>query len=72
MNAVAYNHNGKQLCSAGSDKSIKIWQTKVKYDEICLDLKETEGNHICYSPDGKKLASGCDDRTIRVWNLSNF
>src|SRR5262249_15587507 len=68
-NALAFSRDGKQLASAGNDKSARVWQ--VITGKQLLRLRHDDNVvAVAYSPDGKTLATASEDKTIRFWNPS--
>lgn len=66
--------DGKTLCTAGADKTIKVWDMA----KIPPALRSTLTGHedrvrgLAASLDGKQLFSTSDrDKTIRIWSLGD-
>ena len=68
--ALAVSGDGKRLCSATQETTIKVWDVEAG-KEIC-----TLGGHLrpvmslALSRDGKQLYSGGADQTVKLWNIA--
>jgi WD40 repeat protein len=68
--SVVYSPDGKQLASASSDSTIKIWDISTGQTLNTLSGHRHIVTSVAYSPDGKNLASTSSDRTIKIWDIS--
>ena len=71
VNALTFSPDGKTLASAGSDRTIKLWNLEDGKDRVTL----TDGvgcvRSISFSPSGDWLAYAGSDLTIKLWHLSH-
>jgi WD40 repeat protein len=68
INSIAWSPDGKQIATAGTGKTIRIWN--VAQDQLALTCRGHQDliRLLAYSPDGSRLASISEDRTARIWN----
>ena len=67
--AVAFSPNGKQMLSASSDSSLRIWS--VVDNDLSGERGTGHSDYVqsaAFSPDGSRVATGSDDKTICIWN----
>ncbi|HEY2951590.1 MAG TPA: DUF1549 domain-containing protein, partial [Verrucomicrobiae bacterium] len=65
--ALAFNHDGSMLASAGTDKTLNIWDTKTRKQEIVLNKQPAPVTALAWTPDGKSLFAVCDDGSLRAF-----
>ena len=70
VNSVAINPDGTLFATAGSDKTIRIWDAKNGKALRAIQGHLDEIATLAIRPDGKQIASGSTDGTIRLWDLS--
>ncbi len=70
VNSVAINADGTLIATAGSDKTIRIWDAKNGKALRAIQGHLDEIATLAIRPDGKQIASGSTDGTIRLWDLS--
>jgi WD40 repeat protein len=61
--------DGKRLFSAGSDQTIKVWDTHTGTELMSLQGHSDDVISLAVSADGKRLFSGSLDQTIILWDL---
>ena len=73
VKGLAFSIDGGALATAGSNGSLKVWQTAT--GKRTLDIEGHTGHGhtdqvmgVAFSPSGQYLASAGMDRTVRVWN----
>jgi len=70
--AVAYSPTGKQIASAGMDKTIKLWNPATATPIKTLTGHTTPVSAIAYTADGKRIVSGAgpEPGNVRVWDTA--
>lgn len=69
--ALAVSRDGKTLVSGSKDKTLKIWNIKLRKPIKTLgvlDGHRSAVRSIVIADEGRLIASGSDDKTIIVWN----
>src|SRR5262249_35033704 len=69
--AIAFAPDGKTVATAGSDKSIHLWQLMDDKELRSCDGHDGEIHSLAFTPDGKKLLSGSSDKSVRLWNVED-
>ena len=65
---LAVDPTGTSVASAGVDRAIKIWDTKLNF---VMEIPNAHGRYITsmrFTPDHKYLASGGGDHVINLWD----
>ena len=79
ISAVAFSHDGRQIASAGSDGTIKMWNPDTA--KPAGQLGDPAGkplavNSLAFNRDGTQIVAGAQvagaqDGSVRVWDLNN-
>ncbi|TQN68534.1 Vegetative incompatibility protein HET-E-1 [Colletotrichum shisoi] len=68
--SVSFSKAGRQLASAASDGTIRLWDTTA-YRLLRTFAGHSQAvNSVVFSADGTTLASASDDSTVKVWSSS--
>lgn len=74
INVSAFSPDKLWLATAGSDQTIRIWQTATGRDVRILAGAQWQVLSLAFNPKGQTLAAATGsgkDRTIRIWNYVN-
>ena len=70
--SVAYSPDRRHLATAGSDRSIRVWDARAPARApVVLRGHEGPVASVAWAPDGRHLASTGTDRTVRLWDWRN-
>jgi WD40 repeat protein/tRNA A-37 threonylcarbamoyl transferase component Bud32 len=69
IHALAVSADSKRLFSAGSDRTIKVWDTHTGEDLMTLRGHTDDVASLAVPADGRRLFSGSLDQTIILWDL---
>jgi WD40 repeat protein len=68
---VAFSPDGKQVATAGEDKTVRIWDTTTGKEVKSLAGHEHGVMNVAFSPDGKFLASGTEEEW-KLWDAKTL
>jgi len=69
VNSIVFDHDGKLLATASSDKSVRVWEVQTGKELRTLTGHSEEVTKVVFSPDGKTLASS-DFSDKKLWDVS--
>jgi len=68
VNACTFSPDGKQILSASSDNTLKLWDVATG-KELKTLAGHTDVVRACaFSPDGRRIVSASFDKTLRLWD----
>ncbi len=73
VHALTFARDGKRVATAGSDGTIRLWDTGRWELARTIRVHEVNGlpahvSCVAFRPDGKVLASAGQDRMVRIWD----
>ena len=70
VRSVAFSPDGTRLASAGSDRTIRLWDAATVKPLATFSGHTDQVRSVAFSPDGRTLASASNDRTVRIWDVA--
>jgi WD40 repeat protein len=66
--SVAFSPSGKQLASAGQDKTVRTWDVESGRSGLVITQHSDVVYRVQFTPDGNGLVSCGQDRSVRQWD----
>jgi len=71
VSAMAFSPDGKQLATAGEDRSVILWDPATGTKLQTLAGQSGMVTAVTFSPNGAYLAATGGDRAVRVWDVAS-
>ncbi|SEH07320.1 nSTAND1 domain-containing NTPase [Candidatus Venteria ishoeyi] len=73
ISQIRFSPDGKQLLTASSDKSIRLWSlgslAENAAEPVIFASHAAPVTALAFSPDGAHIASAASDGIVRIWNV---
>ena len=69
INALALTPDCRNIVSASSDNTLKIWNLENGKEISMLRGHTGAVNALALTSDGQRIISGSDDKTLKIWNF---
>jgi WD40 repeat protein len=66
--ALAFSDDGKQIATAGSDRSVRVWESESGREVVQLPEQPSTVFALAFTPDGAHLATGSNG--IELWGIA--
>ncbi len=70
VNSVAFSPDGRQVVTASSDTTARVWDAATGRQAIVLEGHQGSVNSVAISPNGTHIVTASNDNTARVWDLA--
>src|SRR5262249_36025484 len=71
VQSVAFSRDGRQLVSAGADRTVRLWDLTTREPLAVLEGHTDEVFTAVFHPDGRRVASAGRDRAILLWDVAS-
>jgi hypothetical protein len=71
VTSVADCPDGRTLCCASADRTLRVWDVKTGQERATLQGHASAVWSVAFSADGKSLASGSEDGTVKLWDVAS-
>ncbi|OAB57660.1 hypothetical protein AY600_00655 [Phormidium willei BDU 130791] len=69
VTSISFSPNGRLIASAGSDRTIRVWDSQSGKEIQRLAGNTSTVASLSFSPDGQRIVSGSQDGIIKLWEL---
>src|SRR5208337_5005564 len=71
LNSAAFSPDGKQVLTASSDNTARLWDAASGAALITLKGHDDRVNSAAFSPHGKQVLTASSDNTARLWDAAS-
>jgi tRNA A-37 threonylcarbamoyl transferase component Bud32 len=71
VNSVSFSPDGRRIVSAGSDKTVRVWDIASGREIMTLEGHTGQVWRASFSGDGKRIVSASEDGTAKVWDAAS-
>ncbi|KUN32428.1 hypothetical protein AQJ11_02560 [Streptomyces corchorusii] len=72
LEAMAFSADDSLLAVGGRDRTVRLWDMRLREEIALLEGCEDDVSKISFSPDGRLLVASDESGTARLWDLADL